>query len=142
MEHWWISDKTTTNVKRNCDECWTELRWTLDKIDWNGMERTTLQSNLHPWALQQWHAKKKIIYFSFTSCFFYSFLLLPKLLQGLLITWLQAQKHIGVHNPDVNLKTHVQGKQVYVKLHHMVQILYYNQTLCVCVCVCVRVPKI
>ncbi len=27
----------------------------------------------------------------------------------------------------------VQGKQVYVGLHHLVQILYYNQTLCVCV---------
>jgi len=26
---------------------------------------------------------------------------------------------------------------MYVGLHHLVQILYYNQTLCVCVCVCV-----
>jgi hypothetical protein len=25
-----------------------------------------------------------------------------------------------VHSLDVNLKTHVQGKQVYVGLHHMV----------------------
>jgi hypothetical protein len=40
-----------------------------------------------------------------------------------------------VHNPDANFKTHVQGKQVYVGLHHLVQILYYKQTLCVCVCV-------
>jgi hypothetical protein len=61
------------------------------------------------------------------------------MLQGLLTTLLQAQKHIGVHSPDANLKTHVQGKQVYVGLHHLVQILYYNQTLCVCVCV--RAPK-
>jgi hypothetical protein len=37
-------------------------------------------------------------------------LLLPELLQGLFTTWLQAQKHTGVHNPNVNLKTHVQGK--------------------------------
>jgi hypothetical protein len=59
------------------------------------------------------------------------------LLQGLFTTWLQTQKHTWVHNPNANLKTHVQGKQVYVGLHHLVQILYYNQTLCVCVCVCV-----
>ncbi len=41
-----------------------------------------------------------------------------------------------MHNLDVKLKTHVQGKQVYVGLHHLVQILYYDQTLCVCVCAC------
>jgi hypothetical protein len=35
-------------------------------------------------------------------------------LQRLLTTWLQAQKHTGVHSLDANLKTHVQGKQVYV----------------------------
>jgi hypothetical protein len=70
--------------------------------------------------------------------YYYSLLLflLPELLQGLLTTWLQAQKHIGMHSPNVDLKTHVQRKQMYVGLHHMVQILYYNQTLCVCVCVC------
>jgi hypothetical protein len=28
---------------------------------------------------------------------------------------------------------------MYVGLHHLVQILYCNQTLCVCVCVCVHV---
>jgi hypothetical protein len=39
-----------------------------------------------------------------------------------------------VHSLDVKLKTHVQGKQVYVGLHHLVQILYCNQTLCVCTC--------
>jgi hypothetical protein len=42
-----------------------------------------------------------------------------------------------VHNPNVNLNTHVQGKQMYVGLHHLVQILYCNQTLWVCV----RAPK-
>jgi hypothetical protein len=34
---------------------------------------------------------------------------------------------------------------MYVGLHHLVQILYYNQTLCVCVYVCVYVlprPKV
>ncbi len=39
-----------------------------------------------------------------------------------------------MHNPYANVKTHVQGKQVYVGLHHLVHILYCNQTLCVCVC--------
>ncbi len=38
-----------------------------------------------------------------------------------------------MHNPNANLKTHVQRKQMYVGLHHLVQILYCNQTLCVCV---------
>jgi hypothetical protein len=74
-------------------------------------------------------------------CYFLLLLLFPKLLQGQLTTWLQAKKHTGVHKPDANLKTHVQGKEVYVGLHHLVQILYCNQTLCVCVCVCVRAPK-
>jgi hypothetical protein len=83
--------------------------------------------------------KRREIFSSFTLCFFFffnNFFFLLKLLQGLLTTWLQAQKHIGKHNPYANLKTHVQGKQVYVGLHHLVQILYCKQTLCVCVCVC------
>jgi hypothetical protein len=70
-----------------------------------------LQSNLYPQALQQWHVEKK------KGSFF--LLLLLELLQGLLTTWLQAQKHTWVHNPDVNLQTHVQGKQMYVGLHHL-----------------------
>jgi len=69
-------------------------------------------------------------------CYSLLLLLFPKLLQGQLTTWLQAKKHTGVHKPNANLKTHVQGKEVYVGLHHLVQILYCNQTLCVCVCVC------
>jgi hypothetical protein len=46
-----------------------------------------------------------------------------------------------MHSLDANLKTHVQGKQVYVGSHHMVEILYCNQTSCVCVCVLPR-PKV
>jgi len=38
---------------------------------------------------------------------------------------------------DVNFKTHIQGKQMYVGLHHLVHILYYKQTFYVCVCTCV-----
>jgi hypothetical protein len=45
-----------------------------------------------------------------------------------------------MHKPNANLKTHVQGKQMYVGFHQLVQILYCNQTLCVCVCVLPR-PK-
>jgi len=41
-----------------------------------------------------------------------------------------------MHNPDANLETCVQGKQVYAGLHHLVQILYYNHLVCVCVCAC------
>ncbi len=33
-------------------------------------------------------------------------------------------------------KTHVQKKQMYVGLHHLVLILYYNQTLCACMRAC------
>ncbi len=80
--------------------------------------------------------KIREFFFLLLRVFFYSLLLLlPKLLQGLLATWLQAQKHTRVHSLDVNLKTHAQEKQMYVGLHHLVQILYCNQTLCVCVCV-------
>jgi hypothetical protein len=85
-------------------------------------------------------------YFFFYFMFFLKkilllLLFLLELLQGLRTTWLQVQKHIGVHTLDVNLKAHLQGKQVYVGLHHLVQILYWNQTLCVCVCVLPR-PKV
>jgi hypothetical protein len=78
--------------------------------------------------------EERIFFFYFVFLF-----IILELLQGLFVTWLQVQKHTGIHNPDANLKTHVQGKQMYVGLHHLVQILYYNQTLCVCVCV--SVPK-
>jgi formate/nitrite transporter FocA (FNT family) len=80
--------------------------------------------------------KEKRIFFLLLRVFFLKIillLLLPKLLQGLLTTWLQAQKHTRVHSLDANLKTHVKGKQMYVGLHHLVQIVYCNQTLCVCV---------
>jgi hypothetical protein len=76
-------------------------------------------------------------FFSFISCFFlnnFFFFFFPKLLQGLLITWLQAQKHTGVHSPYVNLQTRVQGKQMYVGLHCLVQTLYCNHLVCVCAC--------
>jgi hypothetical protein len=81
--------------------------------------------------------RREEIFFCLPLCvffnYYYYFLLPPERLQGQLTTWLQAQKHTWVHSLDVNLKTHVQGKQVYVGLHHLVQILYCNQTLCVCV---------
>jgi hypothetical protein len=100
------------------------------------IERSTFESS----AVMA--CKRKEIFFSSTSCFYYYyysllFFLFRELLQGLLTTWLQAQKNTRVHNPNANLKTHVQGKQIYVGLHHLVQFLYCNQTLCVCVCVCV-----
>jgi hypothetical protein len=37
-------------------------------------------------------------------------IIIPKLLERLLTTWLQAEKHTKVHSLDVNFKTHVQGK--------------------------------
>jgi hypothetical protein len=93
-------------------------------------------------AMACWTEKNFFFYFMFFL--YYSFILfLPQLLKGKFTTWLQAQKHTRVHSPDGNVKTHVQRKQMYVGLHHLVQILYCNQTLCVCVCVCVcvRAPK-
>jgi hypothetical protein len=69
--------------------------------------------------------KEEFIYFYLfsISCFFLLyilFLLLLELLQGQLTTWLQVQKHTRVHSLDANFKTHVQGKQMYVGLHHLV----------------------
>jgi len=60
-------------------------------------------------------------FFFCTSCFIYLFiyLFILELLQGQLTTWMQPQKHTIVHCPDVNFKTHVQGKQVYVGLYHL-----------------------
>jgi hypothetical protein len=122
-------------------------------IEWNG-----INDNYNGWRVHRWwhwraiHVhelcndgvqKKRNNFFSYTSCFFLNSLILVlflKLLQRLLITWLQALKHTGMHSPNANFKTHIQGKQVYVGLHHMVQILYYNQTLCVCVYV-LPIPK-
>jgi len=116
-------------------------------MEWNGID-DDYDCNVDGRQLHRWQCykasciyelyidgvqKKREKFISSTSCFFFFFLL--ELLQGLLTTWLQVQKHIGMHSPNANLKTHVQGKQVYVGLHHLVQILYYNQTLCVCACV-------
>jgi hypothetical protein len=63
--------------------------------------------------------KRQNIFFPFTSCFCL-FIYFPELLQGLLTTWLQIQKHIGIHSLDINFKTNVQGKQMYVGWHHTV----------------------
>jgi hypothetical protein len=58
------------------------------------------------------------------------------MLQTLLITWLQAQKHTWVHNPNANLKTHVQGKQVYGVASSNVNLVQQSNLVCVYVCVC------
>jgi hypothetical protein len=69
-----------------------------------------LQSDSRPHLYSNYVEKRKKIFFSFYFMFFFNysfFLLIPKLLQGLFTTWLQVQKHTGVHNLDVDLKTHV-----------------------------------
>jgi hypothetical protein len=83
-----------------------------------------LHGDLHLRALQRWRVEKEneFFFFYFVFFYYYSFLLL-ELLQGLFTTWLQAQKHIWVHSLNANLKTHVQINQMYVGLHHLVQIL-------------------
>jgi hypothetical protein len=121
-EPWRMSNKIMTNIRRNCNGC---------RMEKNGRHYKVI-------CVREFYnddmQNRKEFFFLLLRVFFYSLLvLLPELLQGLLTTWLQAKKHIGVHSPDANFKIHVQGKQVYMGLHHLVQILYYNQTLCVCV---------
>jgi hypothetical protein len=146
---WRTLDKTTMDVKWNYDGCRTELRRTSNKTATNvGQNRTKPNDNCnniveHSTFISSTTmacVRKKRIFFVLL-CVFFNYLLLlilPKLLQGLLTTWLQAQKHIGMHSPNANLKTHVQGKQIYVGLHHLTLILYSIKP---CVCVCVGVPK-
>ncbi len=110
---------------------------TTKKIDGNCDNNTAEQSTVASCAAMVCKKEERI--FFFTLCFFKNYLLPLELLQGQLTTWLQSQKHTRLHNLDANVKSHVQRKQMYVGLHHMMQILYYNQTLCVYVCV--RVPK-
>jgi hypothetical protein len=118
----WTLDEIMTNVGQNGDGHWTKLRRTSNKMEWNGTDgdNAVKQSTFTNSITMACEKKKRIF---FLSCLFiYSVLLifLPELLQGLLITRLQAQKHTRVHSPDANLKTHVQGKQVCVGLHHLV----------------------
>jgi hypothetical protein len=113
-----MSDETTMNIERNCDryqmDWWkTSNRITMD-VQWNGnwTERNGRQLRCRAIRVCELYddgvQKRRGKCFSSTSCFFSSSLLLfPELLQGLLTTWLQAKKHTRVHNPNVNLKTHV-----------------------------------
>jgi len=148
-------DRTIMDVGRNGDRRRTKQRRTLNgmernlngmELERNGIKIKTKQmdDNYANDSIIEWSTSASFVamacrreffffYFLFFLFSFFLFLLL-ELLQGLLTTWLQAQKHIGMHNPYANVKTHVQGKQVYVGLHHLVHILYCNQTLCVCVC--------
>jgi hypothetical protein len=66
---------------------------------------------------------------------YYSLLLLVlELLQWQFITWLQAPKHTRMHNPDVNLKTHVQGNQVCGVASHGTNLVLQSNLVCVCMC--------
>jgi hypothetical protein len=129
--------RTLMNIERNCEGDQTKLRktshgFTTDirhnsnrhrtNLWWNGTD----SDNVVEWSTSMSSAtmtckRKEIIIFLILHFFLYS-LLFSKLLQGLLTTWLQAQKHTRIHSPYVNLKTHVQGKQMYVGLHHLVHI--------------------
>jgi hypothetical protein len=152
---WWTSDATMTKVqwqqtldetarrndvakwrnKTNCDGM-IEQNSLLQQLHQQRRYRTICVYELYDNGVQK--KKKKIPSISCFYLFIYFLLfLLPKVLHGLFTTWQQAQKHTRVHSPDANLKTCAQGKQVYVGLHHLVQILYYNQLVCVCVCACV-----
>jgi hypothetical protein len=139
---WWTSD-----IRRNCDGCRMKLRRMSNETKWNETDNddATEQSTSPNFVAMACKGKERIFFLYFMFYYYYYFilfcllllllLLLLKLRQGLLARWLQAQKHTWVHSPDANLKTHVQGKQMYVGLHHLVQILYCNQTLCVwCMC--------
>jgi hypothetical protein len=134
----WTVTVNISGRKGPDEQMLTKLRRTSDKtrMDDDGNNDAEWSTSMSSTVMAC--KREKIIFFLLLSVFFFFnfFLLLPKLLQGLLTTWLQIQKHTRMHNPYVNLKTHVKGKQVYVGLHHVVQILYYNQTLCVCVCTC------
>ncbi len=115
---WRSLDETITKVGQNKDKHHMERRNEMAKRNRLRLRQTALmmvlQNGLCPQALQWWHAKKKKKkFFSYFVFFYKNFLLLfliLELLQGLLNTWLQAQKHTRVHNPNVNLKTHVEGK--------------------------------
>jgi hypothetical protein len=139
----WTLDGMATDVKQNGDERWTKRR---NGTKQNGMERTTTVMDCNDNYTAEWSTsvsfatmvckrkERKKFFLLRVFVYFLLYFLLPKLLQGLFTTWLQAQKRTRVHNPNANFKTHVQGNEVYLGLHHVVQILNYNQTLCVCVC--------
>ncbi len=71
MKLWWmvtngdinkiVTDEERIVMEGDCNE-WQQQRTTTV---------TTLQSDPHPWALQQWRAKEKGDFFSFTLWFFY-----------------------------------------------------------------------
>jgi len=106
-------DKIVTDIGRNCDgrrmEWQEQNEWTDGDCDDDGIIERSVFANSTTMACKRKKIILKIIYIYF-----------PELLHGLFTTCLQTQKHIGVHNLDANFKTHVQGKQVYVGLHHLV----------------------
>ncbi len=147
---WWTSNKTMTNIGRNYYGHQTELRqnktkWTTITTDINRTSNdATKWSMFVSSTTMAWCKKEERFFFSYFVCvFFFILFFFQNCYKGYSLRDYKLKKHTWLHNSDANLKTHVQGKQVYVGLHHLVQILYCNQTLCVCVCVCVRVraPK-
>jgi hypothetical protein len=134
----WTLDGTWMDVGWNGDECRTKWWRTLDEMveltttkrnsgmnygiteqhnkmdcDYDGLRqwRRCKASTSTSSAAMACRRKDNFFFLLRVFVFFYSFLLLlPELLQGLLTTWLQAQKYIGVHSLNVNFKTHVQGK--------------------------------
>jgi len=141
---WW------TNVCGcNYDGQQTKWQWMVNKTERNGtrLRQTTpttasmtmLHNGLCPWALQRWYAKKIKIKKINDSLLFLLILLLLflELLHGLFTTWLQVQK------PDVNLKTHVWGKQVYVGcITWCRSCIAIKPCVCVCVCACSQYLKL
>jgi hypothetical protein len=96
---WWTSNKTMTNIGRNYYGHQTELRqnktkWTTITTDINRTSNDATKWSMFVSSTTMAWCKKEERFFFFyfvCVCFFYS-LLLPKLLQRLLTTWLQAQK--------------------------------------------------
>jgi len=127
MEWQWTSDEIMTNVRWNewtdndCDSDNRWLQWWQWRLQWWGpmTMMTTTDDFISNNAKERSASANFVVMvcrrgdnfiFLLLRVFYLNFLLFPKLLHELLTTWLQVQKHIRVHNPDANLKTHVQGK--------------------------------
>jgi len=134
MKWWRMLDIIGMNIKQSGNGRQMEWGWmsNITKCNHNGTKRTTTTTkNNSNYAVSGTtehstsalydngvHKRKEFFFLLFRVYYYYYYyyflLLLLELLQGLLTTRLQGQKHIGVHSLDVNLKTHVQWKQVYL----------------------------
>jgi ATP-dependent Zn protease len=151
MKQRWTLNGTMMDIRWNGNKHWTKSQWTLDrtiqneanKMEWTMTTMDCVSNNIREQSASANSAMmtcwKEEFFFFLPLCVFFLIIFFFFFFQSYYKGYsFHDCKLKNTHKCTAQMLTSKpMYKQMYVGLHHLMQILYYNQTLCVCV----HVPK-